>query len=275
MKKIYFITLQTLFITTYAQVGINIDNPRATLDVASSPNDTTRVDGFLPPRLTAEELKRKDNLYTDEHKGAIVYVHEDPQTDFLSSLKTEKVISSGLFHFDGEKWQKLINTVEEIANTVAPAARNIVYAAQKAGGWRLLDSQTNGWSKVGLTGLVDTEIGTPSQFTNGTYTVPVTGVYMVNYEWQLSAGVDLSVLSSRKMGILVNNVLAEEKTLNGVRVALGPLNVATVPVTSTNLFKIVQLSEGDELSFVTSSSGISVALLRDIRVKLSVHKISD
>lgn len=261
--------------TTYSQVGINVDSPNATFEVAASPNDVNTIDGFIPPRLTADQLKNKDHLYTDDQKGAIVYILEDPATDFLSTIKTEKISSKGLFHFDGGQWQKLINTVEEIGNTITPKSKNVVYAAQKAGGWRLLDSQTNGWSKVGLTGLVDTKIGTETQFTQGTYTVPESGIYMVNYEWQLSGGVDLSVLSARKMGLLVNNAIAEEKTLNGVRVALGPLNVATVPVTSTTLFKILQLVQGDELSFVTSSGGISAALLREINVSLSVHKISD
>jgi len=275
MKKIYFISLQAFIMsTTYSQVGINVDSPKATFEVAASPNDANTIDGFIPPRLTADELKNKDHLYTDDQKGAIVYILEDPATDFLSTIKTEKISSKGLFHFDGGQWQKLVHDIEEIANTVQPRLNSVVYSAKKTGGWSLINSGTAGWSKISLTGLVDTEIGVESQFTQGTYTVPENGIYMVDYEWQLSSGVDLSLLSGRKMGLLLNNVLAEEKVLNGVRVALGPLNVATVPVTSTNLHRIIRLRQGDQLSFVTTS-GVNVALLRDIKVGLSVHKISD
>lgn len=263
-----------MFTNTYSQVGINVDTPKATLEVAASPNDTNAIDGFIPPRLTAQEIKDKDHLYTSEQRGTIVYILEDPTTNFLSTIKTEKITSKGLFHFDGDQWQKLIHNVEEITNPVSPAARNTIYSAKKEGGWSLINSNSFGWSKVGLSGLIDTEIGTPTHLVEGTYTVQEDGIYMVNYEWQLSSGIDLSLLSGRKMGILLNDTLNEERVLNSVRVALGPLSVVTVPVTSTNLYKIMELKQGDNLSFVTTA-GVNLALLRNITVSLSVHKISD
>ena len=49
--------------TAYAQegrVGINTSTPAATLDVVASPTVTTRVDGFIAPRLKGTELQSKN-----------------------------------------------------------------------------------------------------------------------------------------------------------------------------------------------------------------------
>ena len=56
-----------------SQVGINTSSPQATLDVAASPSDQVKADGFIAPRLTGSALKSKDNLYGASQMGAIVF----------------------------------------------------------------------------------------------------------------------------------------------------------------------------------------------------------
>ena len=86
--------------TAYAQegsVGINTSTPAATLDVTASPSISTRIDGFIAPRLKGSELKAKDGLYTTAQDGTIVYV-----TEAVSGVtnKTANVTSIGYYYFD-------------------------------------------------------------------------------------------------------------------------------------------------------------------------------
>ena len=102
--------------TAYAQegrVGINTSTPAATLDVVASPSNTTRIDGFIAPRLKGSELKAKDGLYTADQDGAIVYVTE-ALASANTSTKTANVTSIGYYYFDktqgtAGRWMKIAN----------------------------------------------------------------------------------------------------------------------------------------------------------------------
>ena len=88
--------------TAYAQegrVGINTSTPAATLDVTASPSISTRIDGFIAPRLKGSELKAKDGLYTTAQDGTIVYVTE-ALASANTSTKTANVTSIGYYYFD-------------------------------------------------------------------------------------------------------------------------------------------------------------------------------
>lgn len=52
--------------TNEGRVGINTPEPKATLDVVASPDVSSRIDGFIAPRLKGNELKAKDALYTTD-----------------------------------------------------------------------------------------------------------------------------------------------------------------------------------------------------------------
>lgn len=104
MKGILTILAMIIFILAKSQVGINEKMPKATLDVAASPTDMTKVDGLIPPRIAGNDLKSKDALYTIEQKGTIVYT-ETPVTS--PSTKTGNITNEGYYYFDGTLWQKL------------------------------------------------------------------------------------------------------------------------------------------------------------------------
>jgi len=104
MKKYYYLLSFFALLNLNAQVGINTDLPNATLEVASSPNEQNIIDGFIPPKLSGEELKSKDDLYEDLQTGAIIYVTEPVIT---TSSKTINITEEGYYYFDGIVWQKM------------------------------------------------------------------------------------------------------------------------------------------------------------------------
>lgn len=150
------------------------------------------------------------------------------------------------------------------------------YAADSEGGWSLLELGIDGtnWNRLNLSSG-DTTIGDPAHFVNGTYTAPSSGVYVVSYEIQMKAGVDITLLGDKRLGLVKNNVVIEDKVFDGVRVALGPLNVATIPVTSTNINKMVILEAGDTLTFAVETGGVNLGLLTDNKISLYVYKVAN
>ena len=113
----FFIILSGSAMAQDGGVGINTSTPAATLDVVASPNISTRVDGFIAPRLKGSELQSKDALYTTTQDGAIVYITEPLTT---TTDKTTNVTSIGYYDFD--KTQGSAGRWMKIANPAATAA---------------------------------------------------------------------------------------------------------------------------------------------------------
>ncbi len=89
---------------TMAQVGINTEEPKATLDVVASPGDLTKTDGFIAPRLTGDELRLKNALYNaPDQTGAVIYA---TAADSAPAGKTINVTEEGYYYFDGSVWVK-------------------------------------------------------------------------------------------------------------------------------------------------------------------------
>ena len=99
MKKIKFLFLMLLAsVSTLAQVGINVSNPKATLDVVGKPDVTTHIDGLIAPRITRDKLTSKNNLYDADQVGTIVYV---TKLDGSGEDDTANVNSIGYYYHDG------------------------------------------------------------------------------------------------------------------------------------------------------------------------------
>lgn len=109
MKKFFFQLFILFSILSKAQVGINTSMPNATLDVRAH-DDTTKSDGIIPPRLTAEQLKSKDNAYQTNQTGSLVYITQRLTSE--PSTKTIKVKDPGYYYFDGEIWQAIESTTQ-------------------------------------------------------------------------------------------------------------------------------------------------------------------
>lgn len=129
-SKLFTLALLSVGLSLSAQVGINTDQPQATLDVMGSPSDVNKLDGIIAPRLTGGELKAKN--YKAAQTGAVVYV---TVTETAPTGQTVDVTTPGYYYFDGAKWVSFvgwrtignsdneISTVAEILGT-SPASRN-------------------------------------------------------------------------------------------------------------------------------------------------------
>lgn len=96
MKK--NLTLITLLFTiiVQAQVGIGNVEPKATLDILGQANATNAIDGVLIPRLTGEQLREKNAVYTHLQHSALVYITE---ADSNPMGKTLQVTSPGFYYY--------------------------------------------------------------------------------------------------------------------------------------------------------------------------------
>lgn len=173
---------------------------------------------------------------------------------------------------DNKVYEADLNLIQKSQSTTA-------YAAEKDGSWELLDLDLgNSWYNLDLDGNTNTKIGDPTIFQNGTYLVRESGIYVVNYELQFEAGVNLELLGGKSLGVMRNGVVEEQKVMDGIRVSLLGLTLASIPVTSTSLNTMLILEEGDELSFALNSGGIlpiDLGLLGDSKISIYIYKIAD
>jgi hypothetical protein len=177
-----------------AQVGIGTTNPQTTLQVVGDPGVATIADGVMAPRLTGNELKAKDAVYSSNEIGAIVYVTASVGT---ASAKTINVTSPGYFYFDGTVWQKLVNGT----------AQENIYT-------------TNGTIGTGRTvGVVDTV-----NFDAGTFVIDATnnrvgiGTTTPANSLEISGSSNGSNVFS---GLLLRNTSATGGTSHSARIILG------------------------------------------------------
>ena len=101
MKKIFITTLFCFALNNMnAQVGINTDTPKATMQIVGFPQDTSKFDGLLPPTIKGDELAQKN--YTSEQLGTIIYVTTPATTP---TGQVVNVTASDYYFFDGTVWQ--------------------------------------------------------------------------------------------------------------------------------------------------------------------------
>jgi len=90
------------FSSAYAQVGINTETPKATMDIVGKPTTPSHFDGLIAPRITGNQLRAKS--YTSEQTGALVYA---TAADTAPAGQTVNVTSPGYYFFNGSVWMKL------------------------------------------------------------------------------------------------------------------------------------------------------------------------
>lgn len=105
------VILLLIFNVAYAQVGINTESPKATLDIAHSLTNGTTPEGIIAPRLTRAQIIYRDNQYTTDQTGTIVYI-----TDLsgLTTTKTAKITQIGYYYYDGNLWQPFTSAVANV-----------------------------------------------------------------------------------------------------------------------------------------------------------------
>jgi len=264
-KQLFLACIVGLPLLLSAQVGINTENPAATLDVVGKPATTTTIDGLLPPRLTGDQLKAKDAVYGSSQNGTIVYVTAAVGT---STTKTVNVTTPGYYYY---------NAPNNVWISFDSGGTGSALYATRNGTWSLatLGIAGTNWNKISLTST-DTKTGVASLLNNGVYTAPKKGLYAVTYEVQLEGGVDLGLLGGKKLGIVKNgSTIFEQKIFDAVRVSILGVTLASVPVTSTTLQTMIQLNAGETITFAVETGGVNLTLLTDSKVAVSVHKVSE
>ncbi|HCC95672.1 MAG TPA: hypothetical protein DEQ26_15385, partial [Flavobacteriaceae bacterium] len=107
MIKNLFLTFITILFSCklLAQVGINTNDPKATLDVSSSNNINDAAAGIISPRVTLDCLITNNHLYTNDQIGVIVYVYDVEEAASRNSLSsTIGIKKDGYYYFDGIHW---------------------------------------------------------------------------------------------------------------------------------------------------------------------------
>ncbi len=278
-----------LFNGVSAQVGINTQNPKTTLHVAKK-SELTYPDGIIPPRISGDSLRLKDNAYTFDQNGAIVFVSSPTTT---SSIKTEDVSSVGFFIYDAyythpenQKgiWKKIA--------TSDPGMGSSVYAARGSGNLSLISlGLTLFGSNVNYIPLSNTSSSTftveipTNQIENNAYTVPSDGIYHINYSFRIAQGISAELLSGASPGLIITKTVGLSTTgldyrifggVNLLDVNLGfPLPRLNVSVTLTQgqISHIYNLKAGDILRFGIVQGGLNVAALSSKSAEISIYKI--
>ena len=299
MRKCY--VLLAALLCSYsmnAQVGINTTTPRASLDVVGNPTDTSVADGIIPPRITGDALKLKENSYGPNQNGAIVYV-TTPVSDMTGAVKTANVVRKGFYIYDATfaNSGNVAGTFSEV-DMVTPGGTpgggsttgSGAYAAKFNGNITLLNLGiglfNNNFLSLPLsttTSVITNEIGA-AQVTNNEYVVPSAGLYQINYSYRTGSGVSAELLSGGTPGVAIlktdavgTQTLMDYRQFGGIN--LLDITVAVIPVvvsitlTQGQISHIYQLQAGDKLRFGIIQGGVNLGLLANRSAEISVYKI--
>lgn len=154
-KTIFFLHFFAVSFISFSQIGINTSAPNASLDVVGNPTNVTITDGVIIPRISGNELKAKDALYTSSQTGTLIYVTGAASP---TSTKTIEVTAAGLYIFNGTIWKSYsdINIYKDDGTVTAgtnrtitiPNATNLNFSGKNGG--NIYNSVESG--KIGLYG---------------------------------------------------------------------------------------------------------------------------
>ena len=103
-----FLIFTTIIQSANAQVGINNDNPRASLDISKT--SILASDGILIPRMSSQDLIQRHgaNLYGSDQNSILVYINDITGAD--TDTKTDKITKIGFYYYNSteDKWLSII-----------------------------------------------------------------------------------------------------------------------------------------------------------------------
>ncbi|MFY1046818.1 hypothetical protein [Chryseobacterium sp. GP-SGM7] len=269
MKNYFIIVL--FFVICHnakAQVGINTNDPKATLHIGPGVS-TTVADGIIPPKLTGDELLARENRYGTDQDGAVVYVTQG-RTSATNSVKTIGVTSRGLYIFDSQGsstgtlplsglWVKV--------DAQQPAAPNTAYSARFSGngtllGLALLANKRTYLNLPQSTGSGKTVfIPSANVDSNGAYNVSETGLYRITYRYK-ETGISLNATGA-SIDIFKNDAVFSSAPMILVSLAF-----------DTQIDNIYSLNAGDKITFGTVKTGLlALEVLNVINADIIIHRI--
>ncbi|WP_018676415.1 hypothetical protein [Riemerella columbina] len=177
MKKISILAFLGLGLITYAQqgkVGINAENPQATLEikVADANINGNTKEGVLIPRVSR---LRAANMGADVAESTLLYI--DSVSDGTASGTTVNVDATGFYFFKGGVWVKMGAGASQADTTLDVITGNL----------RVVTSITpEEWAKPNTFALVQTsedqiKLPDPANYTNKIISVNNQYNYSVSY----------------------------------------------------------------------------------------------
>jgi hypothetical protein len=166
-KKVFVLFGITLLFGSFAnaQIGINNDDPKATLDVKALNQATysgATPEGIIAPRLTRLNLNNAEtnNKYGSDQNGAIVYV---TTLNGTASGQGSDITATGYYYFDSDqnKWvaMKYIPSVSVTGETTT-ASNGLTLSTYDVQLGGALTKDTS------ITGTNTLTLGTPLQYNN-------------------------------------------------------------------------------------------------------------
>lgn len=122
-REILLATSLFLSSITFAQVGINTEDPKATIHIVGQPTDISSADGIITPRMTGVQARLKNSAYNIAQNGAIIYI---TAADTAPSGKTINITSPGYYYYDAGNfvWQAMKG---EGASATVTASNGLTY----------------------------------------------------------------------------------------------------------------------------------------------------
>lgn len=165
-----------------------------------------------------------------------------------------------------------VSTVDPQLLIAASKVDPTIYAAKKASDLALISIAAPGGFKALNFVAADRTIGSGSLFTDsdGSYTVPSTGVYAIGFAFKYSTGVVASLLSNGGIGIA--------RTRSGVTTIIDSRmfsGILTLSVTDTSLSSLYSFQQGDKINFGTIENGITLGLISSSSASFYIFKVSN
>jgi len=239
-SKTHILAFTLISAISFAQVGINNTNPKATLDVTAKNTDGSTAEGIIAPRLTGDQIKSADTKYTIDQKGTIIYA---TAAVGASTIKTANITAEGYYFFDGTVWQKLTGTSGSTAtanNGLSVSGANV----QLGGSALLADSSIltsgnkltlNGSGTNGVLSIVGTGTGTSGDLEVNTAATTGNGVQISANS--LTTGSGIRIITSNNTVNSTNGLLQVANTgtsITGILARLQSNSAAGSGVTVLN-----------------------------------------
>ena len=234
-------------ITAAGNVGINtVTSPYTMLDVTGTPANALKTDGIKAPLITLAQLNVKTG-YGINQTGTLVYV-----TDTLGGstvAATSNITTIGYYYFDGTTWHPFPK----------PTGSVIFSASLGNGSTSSGATQTvaaNAYTVVVLANVLVNIGGGSWNPTNNTYTVPVSGTYLLKSTVRIA---DFTTVS-RDVFQCIGTTLGDQPY------GVWTQNSVTVPNNSvynrwTDLYmRIAYLNKGDVIQLFTYSNGTTMGI---------------
>lgn len=259
-------------------MGINTNNPKATLHVQKR-TELAFPDGIIPPRISGDSLRLKEGAYGAAQNGAIVFVTSAATT---TGPKTTAVNSKGLFIYDAfaanTSGTGLWNIIPEGSQSTGGVGDG-AYSAKFTTAFNLLGLGLGGGivnlNIGGGTSTGTTTVQVPSSsMSNGTYTVPSTGIYQITYNYKEGTGANVSLLTNSGIRILRTPSSSSTATILDSKIFGGVGALITVSITETTISHLYSLTLGDKIQFAINRQAIlALDLLTTSEANISIYRV--